>query len=109
MGGRYAEGVLVPTPFAAETARGHAFVQRATGTNDKRPLNAFDALLVDVIESLRRAQTTAETESLTPVDAIRQTRFAGGASSGMDFSQRDALPSLFLMEVSKGGFRPVSR
>ncbi len=109
MGGRYAEGVLVPTPYAAETARGHAFVQRATGADDKRPLSAFDALLVDVIESLRRAQAMAESQSLTPVDAIRQTQFSGGASSGMDFSQRDVLPSLFLMEVSKGAFRPVSR
>ena len=109
MGGRYAEGVLVPTPFAAETARGHAFVQRASKPAEKRQLTAFDALLVDVIESLRRAHSTAEAQSLSPADAIRQTRFSGGASSGMDFSQKDALPSLFLLEVHQGAFRPISR
>jgi len=109
MGGRYAEGVLVPTPFAVETARGHAFLQRSQGAGKKRSLNAFDALLVDVIGALQQAQSLSESQSLAPAEAIGQVRFSQGASAGMDFSQRDVLPSLFLLEVSKNGFRPVSR
>jgi ABC-type branched-subunit amino acid transport system substrate-binding protein len=109
LGGRYAEGVIFPTPFAMETARGHAFVQKAGTTEKKRAPNAFDALLVDVIEALRRAHNRAESESLSPADAVRRTKFNGGASSGLDFAQRDALPSLFLLEVTGGTFRPVTR
>lgn len=105
---RYAEGLMVPVPFAVETARGAAFaerLQRRTG----HPPTAFDALLADSIKAFEQAHALAVNEKVDAAQALRRIRWDGGHTAGLDFNKtdRDAVQALFLLVVTDGRFTPL--
>lgn len=105
---RYAEGLMVPVPFAVETARGAAFaetLQRRAGN----PATAFDALISDTIHAFKQAHALAASDNLDPASALQRVRWEGGHTAGLDFSKsdRDAVQALFLLVVSEGRFTPL--
>lgn len=105
---RYAEGLMVPVPFAVETARGAAFAERLQ-RNTGNPATAFDALVADALEAFRRAHAIALKDGLDAASALRRVRWDGGHTAGLDFTQtdRDAVQALFLLVVSQGRFTPL--
>lgn len=103
---RYAEGLMIPVPFALETARGAAFdeqLKRGTQTS----ATAFDALVADVIDAFQSAHALATQDGLDAVEAITRTRYDQGHTAGLDFGQRDAVQALFLLTVEEGRFTPM--
>lgn len=103
--GRYLEGALIPVPFAVETARGARFaaqVERAT-----RSPNAYDALLADSIRALGDAHRRHRDGGGDPVAAMGQVEVTEGATAGLRFDKRDAVPALFVLEVRNGAFVPL--
>ena len=105
---RYAEGLMVPVPFAVETARGAAFaedLQRRAGN----PATAFDALISDTLHAFKQAHALAAEENLDAASALQRVRWEGGHTAGLDFSKsdRDAVQALFLLVVSQGQFTPL--
>lgn len=106
LGGRYVEGVRVPVSFAAETARGAPFAARVRGAVGRAP-TAFDALLVDALGAMERAWSAHLAAGTPAPAALRGLGVVEGATSGLDFRGRDALPALFVLEVTRDGFRPA--
>lgn len=105
---RYAEGLMVPVPFAVETARGAAFaenLQRRAGN----PATALDALIADTIHAFKQAYAVAASDGLDATSALQRIRWEGGHTAGLDFSKsdRDAVQALFLLVVSEGRFTPL--
>lgn len=107
LGGRYVDGVLIPVPFAAETARGAPLAERVRSTLG-REATAFDALLVDAIDALSRGWQRRLELSIEPTEALRGLPVAeDGATPGLRFDRREALPTLFVVEVDGGRFVPA--
>lgn len=104
LGGRYVRGVLVPVPFAAETARGAPFARRVSAAVGRTP-TAFDALLVDGISGLDAAWARHLTSGDAAAQCIEAVGRIDGVGAGLDFGKRDALPALFVVEVGPDGFR----
>ncbi|MCB9547441.1 MAG: penicillin-binding protein activator [Myxococcales bacterium] len=103
---RYAEGVMVPVPFALETARGAAFDEQLRRRTEASA-TAFDALFADVIGAFQVARDRAVKEKLGAVEALTRTRYDQGHTAGLDFGERDAVQALFLMVVEEGRFTPM--
>lgn len=107
LGGQYVEGVLIPVPFAAETARGARLAEQVRGALGREP-TAFDALLVDGIEALGRGARRRVEQGVEPAEALRGLPAADDAvTPGLRFEGREALPTLFVVEVEGGRFRPA--
>ncbi|MEZ4435593.1 MAG: ABC transporter substrate-binding protein [bacterium] len=107
LGGQYVEGVLIPVPFAAETARGARLAEQVRGALG-REATAFDALLVDGIEALRRGALRRVEQGVEPAEALRGLPAAEDAvTPGLRFDGKEALPTLFVVEVAGGRFRPA--
>lgn len=107
LGGQYVEGVLIPVPFAAETARGAGLAGRVR-SGLGREATAFDALVVEGVEALRRGALRGRELGVGPGEALRGLPVAqDGPTPGLRFDQRDALPTLFVVEVAGGRFRPA--
>lgn len=105
---RYAEGLMVPVPFAVETARGAAFAERLQRRTGSAP-TAFDALIADSIKAFEQAHALALKENLDAASALRRVRWESGHTAGLDFnkSDRDAVQALFLLVVAEGRFTPM--
>ncbi|MEZ4471818.1 MAG: penicillin-binding protein activator [bacterium] len=103
---RYAEGVMVPVPFALETARGAAFDEQLRRRTEASA-TAFDALFADVIGAFQAARDRGVKENLSAVEALARTRYDQGHTAGLDFGERDAVQALFLMVVEEGRFTPM--
>lgn len=104
LGGRYVRGVAVPVPFAAETARGAPFAERVRAALGRAP-TAFDALLVDGLTGLERGWAVHLKSGADPAESLRRVGRVDGVGAGLDFRNRDALPALFVLEVTADGFR----
>lgn len=104
LGGRYVRGVSVPVPFAAETARGAPFAERVRAAAGRAP-TGFDALLVDALSGLERGWAIHARTGDAAADSITRVGPVDGVSAGLDFGARDALPALFVLEVTADGFR----
>ncbi len=104
LGGRYVRGVSVPVPFAAETARGAPFAERVRAAMGRAP-TAFDALLVDALSGLEQGWAIHARTGDAPTESIARVGPVDGVSAGLDFGGRDALPALFVLEVTADGFR----
>ena len=104
-GGRYAEGVMIPVPYAAETARGARFAGEISRELD-RTSDAFDALLADSIRAVLKARHLHLSEGIPMTAALARIKLVDGATSGLAFGQRDAVPALFVLEISGGRFIP---
>lgn len=101
---RYLEHVLIPVPFAAETAQGDAFAEAFEDALGRSP-TAFDALLTDGLEALNLAAHAAAEVGGETRDALGKIKLdAQSRGSGLDFSHREAVPALFLMTVKDGQF-----
>lgn len=103
LGGRYVQGVLVPVPFAAETARGAPFAERVNAVVGRTP-TPFDALLVDGIAGLEAAWARHLRSGDDAAVCIERTGKVQGVGAGLDFGARDALPALFVVEAGPDGF-----
>ncbi len=104
LGGRYVHGVMVPVPFATETARGAPFAQRVSAAVGRAP-TAFDALLVDGLTALDAAWARHLASGDSARACIEAVGKVDGVGAGLDFGARDALPALFVVEVGADGFR----
>lgn len=103
---RYAEGLMVPVPFALETARGAAFDEQLK-RRTQASATAFDALVADVISAFEQAHALAAQDNLDPTEALGRTRFELGHTAGLNFGERDAVQALFLLIVEDGRFTPM--
>jgi hypothetical protein len=104
-GGRYAEGVLVPVPFALETAGG-ADLEDRLGARLGRSPGVFDGLLAEALRALQLAATRAAEDELPITDVLRSMHLDNGYTAGLHFDSPEALQALFLMEVVRGVFEP---
>ncbi|MFN3202329.1 MAG: ABC transporter substrate-binding protein [Bradymonadia bacterium] len=105
--GRYVDGALLPVPYAAETAGGGTFAGQYVARHNRAP-TAFEALLMDAISALSRAHDAARSTGVSVASALQGTRYAQ-ASVGYDFSRKEAVQSLFMLEITPDGFRPLNR
>ncbi len=104
---RYAEEVLIAVPFAAETARGAPLADLLIDQN--RAPTAYDALLYDALSTLESAQKLTgkmPTYEKGKSSALTNAKISP-TSAGLDFSHRDALPSLILLTVREHAFTPA--
>ena len=104
--GRYAEGALVPVPYAAETARGAEFAAHVKA-GAGRDATAFDALLADAVDVLVEAHRRHLVEGESPTDAVSAVRLASPRTAGHRFDRRDAMAGLVVLQVTTTGFRPA--
>lgn len=107
LGGRYVEGVMVPVPFAVETAEGAALKAQVAPLGGRAP-TTFDAVLVDTLRALTKAWAIHRDEGAPISEAIGDQTVEGGATAGLRFAERDALSTLFLLTIEGGVFRPLT-
>jgi hypothetical protein len=103
---RYGDRVLIPVPFAAETARGAPLAETLLAKTGRAPI-ALDALLADAITALDRAGRAAAKRGMPVQDTLRTTVLDDGYTAGLNFAEREALPALILLEVHDGKFAPA--
>lgn len=102
----YGDRVLIPVPFASETARGAPLAEKLLARTGRPPI-ALDALLADAVNALDRAGRAAAKRGLAVQDTLRTTVVDDGYTAGLDFAEREALPALILLEVRDGKFAPA--
>lgn len=103
---RYGEHVLLPVPYAAETAQGAPFAAHIQ-EHTQRPPSALSALIADAIGALERSAKRAVRDGNATVEQLRDAGPQEGYSAGLDFTQPEALPALILLEVLGGQFTPA--
>ena len=98
--GRYLEGALVPTPYAAESSPGAAFARDVLAATGRAP-DLLDALASDAVMAIHAAAGT-DADGVTA--ALRRLR-PNGVTAGLDFTSRDAANSMWVVEIADGAWR----